>query len=136
MGLFVCIINQKEGIGKDNKFEFEKNPSRIKQKKTHQNKQRKIIFTIFIWRFFLKKFDNIYLDKIIKNTIRMSQPSCILIFYDFAGFIDNFQCLVSNSVRNSSISCGGKIITVIRDILSNPASVLPDLASRADELCL
>nr|XP_022295381.1 proteoglycan 4-like isoform X1 [Crassostrea virginica] len=52
------------------------------------------------------------------------------------GFIDNFRCLVSNSVRNSSISCGGKIITVIRDIFSNPASVLPDLASRADELCL
>ena len=66
----------------------------------------------------------------------MSQPSCILIFYDFAGFIDNFRCLVSNSVRNSSISCGGKIITVIRDIFSNPTSVLPDLASRADELCL
>uniref|UniRef100_K1QLY3 Uncharacterized protein n=1 Tax=Magallana gigas TaxID=29159 RepID=K1QLY3_MAGGI len=52
------------------------------------------------------------------------------------GFIDNFRCLVSNSVKNSSISCGGKILAVIQKIFSSPASVLPDLASKADELCI
>ncbi|XP_062580460.1 proteoglycan 4-like, partial [Saccostrea cucullata] len=52
------------------------------------------------------------------------------------GFIDHFRCLTTQTMKNNSFKCGGRIITVIREIFSNPTSVLTDLASKADELCI
>ncbi|XP_062609059.1 proteoglycan 4-like [Saccostrea cucullata] len=52
------------------------------------------------------------------------------------GFIDHFRCLTTQTMKNNSFRCGGRIISVIREIFSNPTSVLTDLASKADELCI